>query len=225
MGGIAESGSPDQAPEQASPGRGDGEQDGACAPEAARLPAPPDEPRLRAWIEAVVAGDQGALAALYDALVGRVYGLALHITRSAPLAEEVTQDTFWQIWRQAPRFDPERGRALAWILAMARSRAIDALRRLEPSHGPGIPEGWAVPDTQDEGPLDLLSAAQRGHRLHQALAELEPLPRQLLSLAFLRGLTHQEIATHTGLPLGTVKSHIRRALATLRRTLAPHHDE
>ena len=193
-----------------------------------------DEARLREWIAAVVRHDQAALAALYETMVGRVYGLALRIVRDVRTAEEVAEDTFWQIWRQAPRFDAERGSAMAWIMTIARSRALDALRRADPAEcredAADLADSADVADCAAGGlssrddPQDLLSAVQQGHRLHAALARLEPLPRQLVALAFFRGLSHEEIAGQTGLPLGTVKSHIRRALIRLRDLLDPGPD-
>lgn len=177
------------------------------------------EPKLRLWIALVVARDENALASLYEAMAGRIYGLALRITRNEQTAEEVVEDTFWQIWRQAPRFDPARGNATAWMLTMTRSRAIDALRRTDQATS-DAEAGESTADLAD-GPEALLASSQAGKQLDAALARLEPLPRQLVALAFFRGLSHEEIATHTGLPLGTVKSHIRRALVRLRDTLLP----
>lgn len=178
------------------------------------------EQLLQEWIARVVDSDQTALGLLYESLVGQVYGLALRITRRAPLAEEVVQDTFWQVWRQAPRFDPERGSAKAWVMTIARSRALDALRRIEPNEYELEPETLELIEAPDDDiPPDLLVAVQQGHQLHTALASLDSMPRQLVSLAFFRGLSHDEIAEYSGLPLGTVKSHIRRALLTLRHTL------
>ena len=181
-----------------------------------------DQELLQAWIFRVVDRDQEALSALYEQLIGQVYGLAFRITRSQTLAEEVAQDTFWQVWRQAPRFDPIRGTVLSWVLTIARSRALDALRRIETKECELKPEtldGLATPER--ESPVDLLSAVQQGNAMQAALAKLEPLPRQLVALAFFRGLSHDEIAGHAGLPLGTVKSHIRRALDTMRQTMTP----
>ncbi len=179
------------------------------------------ESQLQGWIERVTRQDEAALNSLYEATVGRVYGLSLRITRNAELAEEVTEDAFWQVWRQAPRFDPTRGTALTWILTMARSRALDALRARDPAIA--TEDTTALLDARgesDDSPEDLLSAVQSEHRLHSALEQLDPQPRQLIALAFFRGLTHDEIASHTGVPLGTVKSHIRRGLNTLRSMLA-----
>lgn len=183
-----------------------------------------DEPRLRAWIVAIGRGDEPALGALYDATLGRVYGYALRITRNVQLAEEVTEDAYWQVWRQALRFDPARGNAMAWLLTIVRSRALDALRRADPAEPCAEPEGLLAVDAVPGGdPHDLLAATRRDRALHAALAALEPLPRQLVALAFFRGLTHEEIAAQTTLPLGTVKSHIRRALAALKDALVGGH--
>ncbi len=177
------------------------------------------EPNLRIWIGQVVEREEDALSRLYDAMAGRIYGLALRITRNVQTAEEVVEDTFWQVWRQAPRFDPERGSAAGWMLNMTRSRALDALRRADTVQC-DAEAGEHEPDLA-EGPEDLFAANEAGQQLESALAGLEPLPRQLVALAFFRGLSHEEIAVHTGLPLGTVKSHIRRALGRLRETLLP----
>ena len=184
-------------------------------------PAPTaSELQLQGWIAQVIRQDQTAFNALYEASVGRVYGLALRITRNAALAEEVGEDTFWQIWREAPRFDATRGAAMAWILTIARSRALDSLRARDPAELSEDPASLLSPEgAPNASPLDLLNATQTDHALHEALAQLDAEPRQLIALAFFRGLTHGEIATHTGLPLGTVKSHIRRGLLTLKSLL------
>jgi RNA polymerase sigma-70 factor (ECF subfamily) len=178
-------------------------------------------PALAALMAQIVERDERALAQLYDETSSRVYGLALRICRRAAMAEEVVEDTFWQAWRQAPRFDPERGEVMIWLLAIARSRAIDALRRDERfrheelSDDDAEPAGEAAPAA-----LDLLDAMRGERRVHEALATLDARSRQLVALAFFRGLTHEEIATQANLPLGTVKSLIRRALLQLRQLLA-----
>ena len=179
-----------------------------------------NEQLLQEWIARMVDSDQTALELLYEGLVGQVYGLALRITRRVQLAEEVVQDTFWQVWRQAQRFDPEKGSAKAWVMTIARSRALDALRRIEPNECNLEAETLELIEaSNDDIPPNLLVAVQQGQQLHTALASLDPMPRQLVSLAFFRGLSHAEIAGHTGLPLGTVKSHIRHALLTLQQIL------
>jgi RNA polymerase sigma-70 factor (ECF subfamily) len=189
-----------------------------------------DEPQLQAWLAQIVRQDEKALANLYQSTIGRVFGLAMRIVRDTAMAEEVAEDTFWQVWRQAPRFDPARGCALAWLLTIARSRALDAVRSRRRAqavsvsvdaleHADDAPTD--VHERTASDPHDLLAAVQTGHLVQSALMRLGPVPRQLVSLAFFGGLTHEEIAGQTGMPLGTVKSHIRRALIALRTWLAP----
>ena len=189
---------------------------------AEALAVQPDDAALAELIARIGQRDDRALAALYDATASRVFGLVSRVVQEASLAEEVVEDTFWQVWRQSERFDPGRGRPLTWLLAMARSRAIDAIRRRERrTHVPlDEDEQAALSDEDGAGPADLLAATRGQHLLHRALASLEAQPRQLIALAFFRGLTHEEIAACTRSPLGTVKSQIRRSLQDLRQHLA-----
>lgn len=184
-----------------------------------------DDAALALLIGRVMRQDEAALATLYEQLSGRVYAVAIHVTRRVGCAEEVLQDTFWQVWRQAPRFDPQRGSAIAWVLMMARSRALDALRARarDPvrSSQQSVDDEDPFADETADDPLDLLQAVRRDGALHAQLALLDPVRRQLIALAFFRGMTHDEIADHTGMPLGTVKSHFRRTLAALQSALGP----
>jgi RNA polymerase sigma-70 factor (ECF subfamily) len=213
------------APYPEEPGEAESEEPAASAAKAAGahhrgVAVMADEGQLQEWISRVVDRDQRALESIYEAMLRRVYGLALRITRRADLAEEVAEDTFWQVWRQAPRFDPARGNAAAWIMTIARSRALDAMRAIDPAECEAEPEKLVeIEDGGGADPQDLLSALQQGHRLQAALGSLDDVPRQLVALAFFRGFSHDEIASHTGLPLGTVKSQIRRALSTLKQML------
>lgn len=178
------------------------------------------EPQLAAWIEAIASQDERALAFLYDATFARVYGLVQRIVRDAALAEEVVEDAYFQVWRQAARFDPARGRALTWLLAMARSRAIDALRREARFAHDALDDEGQLETASTQPPQDeLLDLARHCADLHQALLLLGAQPRQLVLLSFFRGLSHEEIAEQMALPLGTVKSQIRRALLALRGAL------
>jgi len=197
---------------------------------------------LQNLISRIAQQDQKALTELYRALIGRVYSVSLRVVRDPPTAEEVAEDTFCQIWRQATRFDPARGTALSWIMTVARSRALDTLRARERAMANtvlmdtraaaleaesaaegttllGSAENLAGARTRD--PRELVSALQESDLLRQSLSRLEPSSRQLVDLAFFAGLTHDEIVTQTGMPLGTVKSRIRRALSSLRLYLAP----
>ena len=184
------------------------------------LPRDAQADELAALVRCMAAGEQRALEAFYRATVGRVYGLALRITRQPECAEEVAEDVYVQLWHSAIRYTVERGSPLAWALNVCRSRAIDTLRRREPTFTD--PEPWRhLPSEPADGSglQDLLQAAQEHGALHAALQSLRPEQRQLVGLAFFRGLSHAEMAEHMGQPLGTVKSQMRRALALLRTQL------
>ena len=187
-----------------------------------------DDAALCAWIARIARQDERALEALYDATSARVLGVVLRITHRHALAEEVLEETFWQVWRQAPRFDLGRGRPITWLLAMARSRAIDALRREQRFQHEELPndDGAEAVDgggSHQPAAQDLLEATRGNVHVHAALASLEPRARQLVALAFFRGLTHEEIAAQQQMPLGTVKSLIRRALQQLKRVMEAEH--
>jgi RNA polymerase sigma factor (sigma-70 family) len=180
-----------------------------------------DEKILRNCLSAISRLDQLALAKLYDLTVSRVYSVALRIVRHTHLAEEVVSDVYLQVWRDAARYDAERGRVLGWLLIISRSRALDILRRQDEAFSHPEPyELIAEPASSEKTAHELLVAAQDGTALRKAMAALTPLQRQMLSLAFFRGLSHAEIVEHSGIPLGTVKTLIRRALTVLRGQLA-----
>jgi len=175
---------------------------------------------LQTWIGAIAHRDEQALAQLYETTLSRVYGLALRITRNPQAAEEVCEDVYWQVWREALRFDPQRGNVMAWLLTLTRSRALDHLRRADTAELHEEPELLLQTEAASaDDPQDLLAATQNNIRLNQAMQQLDPVQRQLLAMAFFRGLTHEEIATYTDIALGTVKSHIRRALKHLHTLL------
>lgn len=198
------------------------------APDETGMPDEPDVPDESALLAALVARvmrqDEAALAELYQRLVNRVYSTALHLTRNPALAEEVTETAFWQVWRQAPRFDTTRGSVTAWVLNITRSRALDALRALRRTpgyegHVDAQDESGALCSDAQDDPMDLLELAQNGTRLHEALLQLDPMRRQLIALAYFRDMTQEQIAAHVQMPLGTVKSHMRRTLSLLRVAL------
>ena len=172
---------------------------------------------LASLIERVAAGEEQALTRLYDLTVTRVYSLARAVTASSEDAEDVSCETFVQVWNDAGRFDPARGSALGWLMSICRSRAVDARRRrlvrARADQREIAEEEVAAP------PEELLALVEEGSAVHAALAQLTSLRRELVALAFFRGMTHAEIAAATQLPLGTVKSHLRRALGALRQHL------
>jgi len=164
-------------------------------------------------------GNEQALASLYDATVGKLYALASAILRQAQDAEEVVCATYSQAWEAAAQFDPQRASALGWLMMMCRSRALDQLRKRKTRSVTLADDRLRDADANSEPPEELLSLVQENSRVHAALATLSDERRQLVSLSFLRDLTHPEIAELMGMPLGTVKSHLRRALAQLRAQL------
>ena len=139
--------------------------------------------------------------------------MALRISRDPALAADATHDAFVQAWRSAGGFDPARESASAWIVGLVRSRALDLVRRLGRAAASGD-----RPELSDDvaDPLQRLLSSADGAALHRRLEELEDLRRQLIVLAFVEGLSHSELAERTSLPLGTVKSWIRRGLDSLR---------
>jgi RNA polymerase sigma-70 factor (ECF subfamily) len=176
---------------------------------------------LSRLIGRVAAGEQAALGQLYDLTVGRLYALAQTVLRNAADAEEVVCEVYTQVWQSAAQYDRSRGGVMGWLLTICRSRAIDRSRRNRSRQqaSTAFEATGAHRDNAAPNPEDLLTLVQQGTSIHRALEQLTPIRRELVSLAFFRGLSHEEIAIESKLPIGTVKSHIRRALATLRAEL------
>ena len=175
---------------------------------------------LDALVERMRGGQERALEELYDATVGKLYALASAILRSATDTEEIVCETYAYAWANAARFDASRASALGWLLMLCRSRALDRLRqRRATANRLDVVALEETADASAAQPFDILSLMQQRSSVYAALSQLTPERRHLVSLAFLRGLTHQEIADATQLPLGTVKSHLRRSLVQLREAL------
>ncbi len=166
------------------------------------------------------AGSASAFEAFYDATLPYAQALVRRMLPSADI-EDILSDAFFQAWRELPRFDPERGSAVTWLLTIVRSRALDLLRHRrcspETEHTDDMPE----PSADAPGPETLLSHAQSNEQLHAALASLSPNERWVLGLAYYRDMPHAAISDATGLPLGTVKSLILRGQHKLRDLLTP----
>ena len=186
---------------------------------SAKAPEPQQE-LLHPLLTRIATGDNGALAALYDATAARAYGVALRITRDTSSAEEVVSDVYLQIWKTAARYDVARGPVIAWLLVICRSRALDNLRRRDDAELHPAPELLRPDlDRSDSGPFDDFVALERSTRVHAAIALLDDKSKHLLALAFFQGLSHQEIADHTRLPLGSVKTVLRTAMQKLQAIL------
>ena len=175
----------------------------------------PDHNGDKALIARMRAGDQSAMADLYDRYSGVVYGVALRVLANTTAAEDVVQEVFLQLWRNPQSFDAERGRLGPWLAVIARNRAIDHLRKRPPE------------DDIDELPISTGlnledDTAQRLaiEKIRGVLALLPQDQRKALELAFFEGMTHTEIAGKTGEPLGTVKTRIRAGLLALRKAFA-----
>ncbi len=168
----------------------------------------------------IAQGDGDALAELYDRYARPVYSLALRILRDARDAEDVVQEVFAQAWRQASRYTATRGAVAAWLLTLARSRAIDRLRarRARPEGASDDAAALRLMDASPPIEHQLLSAEQIA-RVRAALGDLPVLQRVAIELAYFEGLSHVEIADHLEQPLGTVKTRIRLAMGKLRETL------
>ena len=178
------------------------------------------EPRWRAHLAGIRAGDPRSLQALYDETARLLYGLAYRILNNQADAEEVILDVYQQVWTSAHRYDETRGRVWNWLTVMTRSRAIDRLRQAnlrrtreltgeEPAHtASGIPP----PEAQS-------IFAQERLLVRQAMANLQTDQRQAIELAFFSGLSHTEVAETLGAPLGTIKTRIRVGIQKLREAL------
>jgi RNA polymerase sigma-70 factor (ECF subfamily) len=193
--------------------------DSAAPPGAGEIACVPAVDALGALMQRVQQREAAALEALYDATCTRLFALASAILRSREDAEEVVCDCYTQAWNDAGRYDANRATVLGWLTMLCRSRALDRLRQRRHQHlSVGLDAADSVADPGPQ-PDDLLSLLEEGGRVRAALATLPEDRRELVALAFLRGLSHQQIAELKGLPLGTVKSHVRRSLLQLREAL------
>ena len=180
---------------------------------AARAPSlDMPEPQPEALLRRLAAGDQTALGTFYDLYAGLANGLALRILRDTSEAEDVVQEVFVQVWRQATRFDTSRGSAEAWLCTITRTRALDRLRRRasrREEQADETPAATAAPRTEE------------ALAVRKALDGLSDSQRRALELAYYEGLTQTEIAARLGEPLGTIKTRIRTAMIRLREVLGP----
>ena len=166
----------------------------------------------------VAAGDRGAFRRIYDLQAPRLYAIALRVTRQGPLAADAVHDALLQVWRNAGRFEAARGSPEAWLLSLVRYRALDIARR-RGRESPVSPDDLPEPVDEDPDPLQRLASSRDAAALHGCLRQLEADRRRLLLLAFVDGLSHSEVAERVSMPLGTVKSWIRRSLQSLRLCL------
>jgi RNA polymerase sigma-70 factor (ECF subfamily) len=168
------------------------------------------------FIARVATRDRDAFAALYDRFSPKLFGLILHFLKIQDDAEEVLQEVFIQMWDQAGRFDPARSTVEAWLVMIARSRALDRLRRKSNT----VPLSFDIAGLELDGsPLSNLERSDEAWRVLQGLKALPPDQSEAIQLAFYGGLTHNQIAQQLGIPVGTVKTRIRLGMIRLRTLL------
>jgi RNA polymerase sigma-70 factor (ECF subfamily) len=172
-------------------------------------------------IEQVLRGDTAAHELLFDRYGAVVMGLAFKITGDRAVAEEVVQETFWRLWRKADSFQIQRGSFTSWFFSIARNLSIDAVRRQRsqalPTH-----EAEQIVEQIPDPAADVVEAAWQGAQYQQVRAAVAGLPleqRDVIEMAYFRGMTRQEIAQSTGEPLGTIHTRARLALQKLREAL------
>jgi RNA polymerase sigma factor (sigma-70 family) len=179
---------------------------------------------LMTLIDRVAARDEAALKALYDLTAGKLYGLALRVLGQREWAEDALQDTFLQVWKSAADYRASLSPPMAWLGLIVRSRALDQLRRRKAGREHLTDElDDTLADTLEgdsANPMDTSLASQQAWALHQCLTRLDNKQREVVSLAYLRDLSHGDLADQLKLPLGTVKSWIRRGLEQLRTCMA-----
>jgi RNA polymerase sigma-70 factor, ECF subfamily len=163
-------------------------------------------------ISAIRSGDENAMAQLYDRYSPIVYSVALRVLGDTAAAEDILQEVFMQLWRNPELFDSTRGNLGAWLAVIARNRSIDALRKRRPESD--------VTDVLVSVEPDLAGEADRTRAMEKVRGALSKMPsaqRAALEMAYFEGLTHTEIASKTGEPLGTIKTRIRGGLLSLRK--------
>ena len=177
--------------------------------------------RLASRLAAVGSGDRAALREVYDSTSAKLFGICVRILGDREEAEDVLQDVYVTVWNKARTFDETRASPITWLATIARNRSIDRLRQIGPRRLDRPVEDVAeLADDRDDG-FAALQSRQEAGRLHECLASLEERARGAIAEAFFSGRTYPELAVEAGLPLGTMKSLVRRGLLKLRQCLEP----
>ncbi|MFV2058945.1 MAG: RNA polymerase sigma factor [Thiohalomonadales bacterium] len=175
--------------------------------------------QLVTLLKRIESKDREAFDRFYDLTVNKMYHYTLRFTQQHEMVEEVISDVYLRVWRKAASFEASRGNVLAWLTIMCRSHALDALRRTCSSEKLVVSlalEEKSKDQASAEQPQDFLQTVERNTELYNALEQLTEQQRQLLSMAYFRGFSHSELATILGLPLGTVKTQLRRTVEKLK---------
>ncbi|CAM4260924.1 sigma-70 family RNA polymerase sigma factor [Comamonas aquatilis] len=188
------------------------------------MSAPQLDQELMELLDRIAAHEELALKCLYDLTSSRLYGLALRILGHKDWAEDVLQESYLHVWRGAGDYRASLSPPLAWLGLVVRSRSLDFLRRRRAErlhlHEDFDEMQTSLADLGEQGPQQLAEASEQALVLQQCLQRLEQRQRELVSLSYLRDLSHSELAVQLQLPLGTVKTWIRRGLEQLRQCMA-----
>nr|WP_156700613.1 sigma-70 family RNA polymerase sigma factor [Streptomyces sp. Z38] len=180
---------------------------------------PTVQPDLQQLLHEVALGDQEAFAAVYDAVAGSVLGVARAVLRDQAQSEEVAQEVLVEVWRTAPRYRPERGTAINWILTLAHRRAVDRVRSAEAAAARDTKAALLEHQPAYDEVTEQVETRLEQEQVRRCLRTLTELQRQSVTLAYYRGLTYREVAEALALPLGTVKTRLRDGLIRLRDCL------
>ena len=167
----------------------------------------------------VAQGDQRAFSELYDVIAPRMLGLVRHVLKDHAQSEEVVQEVLLEVWQTAPRFDPNKGKAVTWMLTMAHRRAIDRVRSAQSSRDRDTRIGIRDLDREFDSVAESVEIRIEHDRVEKALSRLSELQRQAVELAYYGGYSHSEVAEMLNIPMGTVKTRLRDGMMRLRTEL------
>jgi RNA polymerase sigma-70 factor (ECF subfamily) len=188
------------------------------------LASQPDPQQLRTWLAAAAARDAKAFRSLYDATSPKLFGYALRILHKRELAEEVLQESFVSIWNSARSYQSQLAAPMTWMAAIVRNKALDALRRTDGTLEINVDtfDTSILNALHDPGatPIEALQISSDARALAYCMSMLEGLHRQVIGMAFYHDLSHSEVAQQMAIPIGTVKTWIRRSLDRLKTCLA-----
>ncbi|MEO8936462.1 MAG: sigma-70 family RNA polymerase sigma factor [Burkholderiaceae bacterium] len=181
--------------------------------------SPADPATLAGLIAAVALGDRHAYRRLYDATSPKLFAVALRMLREESRAEDVLQDSFVNVWNGAAGYNASLSAPMTWMVTIVRNRALDYIRRVDPRTVEFDDDLEAVLESDSPTPADLAMRSQDATALQGCLKRLDAGQRQAIAFAYFQGLTHSELAATMKIPIGTVKTWIRRGLEKMRRCL------
>jgi RNA polymerase sigma-70 factor (ECF subfamily) len=172
---------------------------------------------LSVQIGLVARGDTAAFDVVYEQIASSVFGIVLRVMRDPAQSEEVSQDVMLEIWRDAAKFDPQRGSAMAWVTTLAHRRAVDRVRSVQKQSDREL--RVATADIPYDEVAEAVESTFERERVRRCLASLTDLQRESVNLAYYRGYTYGQVASLLGVPTGTIKTRMRDALVRLRDCL------